>query len=99
MSDFIRNHKMHVARLKETRMPEVLTINGRAEVVVLDTETYQHLVQRLRNMEDIARTRAVFRRIRASSPPDEPPTAEEIERRHQVLDDLVAETEHLGLYK
>jgi hypothetical protein len=39
MSDFVRNPKAHVARLKETRTPEVLTINGRAEVVILDTET------------------------------------------------------------
>ncbi len=37
MSDFLRNHKAHVARLKETRTPEVLTVNGRAEVVLLDT--------------------------------------------------------------
>ncbi len=33
LSDFVRNPKAHVARLKETRTPEVLTVNGRAEVV------------------------------------------------------------------
>ena len=32
VSDFIRNHKAHITRLKQTRSPEVLTVNGRAEV-------------------------------------------------------------------
>ena len=40
LTDFLRNHKAHLERLKETRMPEVLTVNGRAEVVVLDAEAY-----------------------------------------------------------
>lgn len=99
MSDFIRNHKAHVARLKETGAPEVLTVNGRAEVVVLDAESYQHLMDRFRNLEAIAQTRAEFRRIRASSLTDTPLSAEEIERRNRIADELVAETERLGLYK
>lgn len=57
LTDFLRNHKAHVARLKETRTPEVLTINGRAEVVVQDAESYQHLVDRLHHMETIAAIR------------------------------------------
>ncbi len=28
LTDFLRNHKAHVARLKETQAPEVLTVNG-----------------------------------------------------------------------
>ena len=34
LTDFLRNHKAHVARLKETKAPEILTVNGRAEVVI-----------------------------------------------------------------
>ena len=99
MSDFVRNPKAHVARMKETGDPEVLTVNGRAEVVVLDAESYEKLMAHVRNMETIARTRAKFARIRANSPDEEPVSAAEIERRHQALDELVAETERLGLYK
>ena len=66
MSDFLRNHKTHVARLKETRVPEVLTVNGRAEVVVLDTETYERLMERLNHTEKVA---AVFLRKRLGFPP------------------------------
>jgi hypothetical protein len=43
VSDFIRNHKAHIARLKLTHAPEALTVNGRAEVVMLDTESHQLL--------------------------------------------------------
>ena len=99
LTDFLRNYKAHIANLKVTKAPELLTVNGRAEVVVLDAESYEKLMKHIRNMETIARTRATFRRIKAASPPDEPITAEEIARRQAVMMELAAETERLGLYK
>jgi hypothetical protein len=57
LTDFLRNHKVYVARLKETRMPEVLTVNGRAEVVIQDAESYQELLDRLHHMETLAAIR------------------------------------------
>ena len=57
LTDFLRNHKAHVARLKETRLPEVLTVNGRAEVVIQDAESYQALLDRLHHMETLAAIR------------------------------------------
>ena len=54
MTDFLRNHKSHVARLKETRRPEILTVNGKAEVVIQDAESYQEMVDRLERAELIA---------------------------------------------
>jgi PHD/YefM family antitoxin component YafN of YafNO toxin-antitoxin module len=57
LTDFLRNHKVHMARLKETRMPEVLTVNGRAEVVIQDAESYQELLDRLHHMETLAAIR------------------------------------------
>jgi len=53
----LRHHKAHVARLKETRTPEVLTVNGRAEIVVQDAGSYQDLLDRLRHMETLAAIR------------------------------------------
>ncbi|MEO7718032.1 MAG: type II toxin-antitoxin system Phd/YefM family antitoxin [Capsulimonas sp.] len=97
MSDFIRNHKAHIARLKETRMPEVLTVNGRAEVVMLDTESYENLMSRLRQMESITAIRGLI--ARSKSDQDAILTSEELERRGQVMDELTAETERLGLYR
>jgi hypothetical protein len=43
-----------VARLKETQAPEVLTVNGKAEVVVQDATSYQLMLGRLHHMETIA---------------------------------------------
>lgn len=54
LSDFVRNAKSHVQRLKETGSPEVLTVNGRAEVVVQDAESYQEMVQELERARLIA---------------------------------------------
>ncbi|MCW3100095.1 MAG: prevent-host-death family protein [Chthonomonadaceae bacterium] len=56
-TDFLRNHKAHVARLKETGVPEVLTVNGHAEVVVQDAASYQDLMDRLHHLETIAAIR------------------------------------------
>jgi PHD/YefM family antitoxin component YafN of YafNO toxin-antitoxin module len=47
LSDFVRNTKKHVERLKESKTPEVLTINGRAEIVVQDAESYQAMLDEL----------------------------------------------------
>jgi PHD/YefM family antitoxin component YafN of YafNO toxin-antitoxin module len=54
LTDFLRNHKAHVARLKRTQAPEVLTVNGKAEVVVQDATSYQAMLDRLHHMETIA---------------------------------------------
>ena len=54
LTDFLRNHKAHVARLKETRAPVVLTVNGKAEVVVQDAASYQSMLDHLHHMETIA---------------------------------------------
>jgi|ERR1700687_1840225 len=54
LTDFLRNHKRHVARLKKTHAPEVLTVNGKAEVVVQDAASYQRMQERLHHMETLA---------------------------------------------
>jgi prevent-host-death family protein len=45
LSDFQRNTRDHIARLKETGSPAVLTVKGQAEVVVQSAEAYQKLVE------------------------------------------------------
>ena len=53
LTDFLRNHKAHVTRLKETQAPEVLTVNGKAAVVVQDAASYQLMLDRLHHMETL----------------------------------------------
>lgn len=45
LTDFLRRHRAHITRLKQTRKPEVLTVKGRAELVVMDAEAFQKMVE------------------------------------------------------
>ncbi len=47
LTDFQRRTKEHLRRLKETGRPEVLTVNGSAEIVVQDARAYQELIEKL----------------------------------------------------
>jgi PHD/YefM family antitoxin component YafN of YafNO toxin-antitoxin module len=53
LTDFQRNAKEHIQRLKETGRPEVLTVNGQAEVVVQDAASYQKLLELIDRLQAI----------------------------------------------
>jgi prevent-host-death family protein len=59
LTAFRRKPKAFMKRLKKTRRPVVLTINGKAEAVVQDAEAYQRLL-------DIAARADVYEAIRQS---------------------------------
>lgn len=44
LSDFQRNTREHIQRLKRSGKPEVLTVNGQAELVVQSAQAYQKLL-------------------------------------------------------
>ena len=45
VSDFNRKSAEHIKRIQETKKPEVLTVNGKAAVVMVDPESYDKLAQ------------------------------------------------------
>lgn len=53
LSDFQRNTKEHVLRLKESGQPTVLTVNGKAELVVLAAEAFQALADKIERAEAV----------------------------------------------
>jgi PHD/YefM family antitoxin component YafN of YafNO toxin-antitoxin module len=53
LSDFVRNTRRHIDRLRETKRPEILTVNGSAELVVQDAEAYQELLDKLDEAETL----------------------------------------------
>ena len=57
VTEFQRNIKDYVIRLKEKKTPLVLTVNGRAELVVQDAESYQLILERLERAETVAAIR------------------------------------------
>ena len=54
LSNFKRNTSEVIKQLKETGEPVVLTINGKAELVVQDAASYQELLELRDRMEAIA---------------------------------------------
>jgi PHD/YefM family antitoxin component YafN of YafNO toxin-antitoxin module len=44
LSDFQRNAREHVERLRATGRPEVLTVHGQAELVIQNAAAYQKLL-------------------------------------------------------
>lgn len=54
LTDFKRNTPVFLRQLKETGHPLVLTINGKAEIVVQDAKSYQRLLDLAERLETIA---------------------------------------------
>jgi prevent-host-death family protein len=55
VSDFSRKPAEHIKRLKETGRPEILTVNGKAELVIQSAKAYEEMVELLGTLEKIAR--------------------------------------------
>lgn len=51
LSDFKRNSREFLERMRETGNPVVLTINGKSKVVVQDAASYQRLLDYIDEME------------------------------------------------
>lgn len=54
LSSFKRDTSRFINQMKETGNPVVLTVNGKAELIVQDAESYQKMLDRLDRLEAIA---------------------------------------------
>ena len=54
LTDFQRDAKTHIKHLKKTGRPTVLTINGKAELVVQAASAYQEMLDVVDRVEAIA---------------------------------------------
>ncbi|MEE9295681.1 MAG: type II toxin-antitoxin system Phd/YefM family antitoxin [Phycisphaerae bacterium] len=84
LTDFQRNAKEHLERLKATGRPQVLTVNGKAEVVVQDAESYQRLLDLVDRAEAIEGIRKGLESMERGEgrPADE--VFEEIRRKYNI---------------
>ena len=62
LSDFQRNTKEHLREMERSGHPRVLTVNGKAKLVVQDARSYQKLLEQLEEAETVS----VLRRRLAS---------------------------------
>jgi PHD/YefM family antitoxin component YafN of YafNO toxin-antitoxin module len=51
LTEFQRNAKATIARLKKSKRPVVLTVNGRASVVLMDAGTYMKMIEFIEDAE------------------------------------------------
>ena len=51
LTDFTRNTKAHLKRLRQTGRAELLTVNGKAEVVVQSAFAYERLITALEKLK------------------------------------------------
>jgi PHD/YefM family antitoxin component YafN of YafNO toxin-antitoxin module len=65
VTDFQRNAKQYVGKLKKSGTPLVLTVNGRAELIVQDAASYQGLLDRLEELEVVAAIRVGLEDVKA----------------------------------
>ena len=51
VSEFSREPEEYIKRLKATGKPEILTINGKAEIIIQDARAYEDMVTLLDSLE------------------------------------------------
>lgn len=61
VTDFSRKPGEHISRLQKTRKPEVLTVNGKAAVVVQDAIEYEKMAQLAEYAESIMSIRQALK--------------------------------------
>jgi prevent-host-death family protein len=57
LTDFKRNTAKYLKKMKKSKGPVVLTVNGRAEIVVQDARAYQEMIERVERAETVAALR------------------------------------------
>jgi PHD/YefM family antitoxin component YafN of YafNO toxin-antitoxin module len=83
LTEFQRNTKEHLVRLKKTGQPLVLTVNGRAELVVQDALAYQKLLDALEHAENMAAIRRGVEDIKAGRTRPFVEVIKELEERYE----------------
>lgn len=57
VTDFSRKPADHIKRLRESKKPEVLTVNGKAALVIQDAESYEKMAELADYAESIIKIR------------------------------------------
>lgn len=65
LSNFKRNTGEFIEQLKETGKPIVLTINGKAELVVQDAGSYQKILEMTERLETIEALKPAIEEMKA----------------------------------
>ena len=84
LTGFQRNTKAHQARLKKTGQPAVLTVNGKAALVVLDAAAFQLLADKLERAEASEGIRRGLEEAKAGKGRPLTEALDAIRRKHRI---------------
>src|SRR5262244_2950093 len=84
LTDFQRNVKSHLRAIKKTGRPRVLTVNGKAELIVQDAKSYQRLLELIDRAEAIEGIRRGLESMKRGTgrPADE--VFEAMRKKHKI---------------
>ncbi len=85
LTEFKRNTAEFLARLRETGRPQVLTVNGRAQVVVQDAEAFQRLLDLVERVEAIEGIRRGLEEVDRGRTKPAKEVLAKIRRKHRIL--------------
>ena len=84
LSDFQRKTREHIRRLKKTGHPEVLTVKGKAELVVQDAASYQELLDALEQAETLSGIRCGLKSVEDGEGRPAAQALAEIRKKHRI---------------
>jgi PHD/YefM family antitoxin component YafN of YafNO toxin-antitoxin module len=88
LTDFQRHAKEHIERLKQTGRPEVLTVNGKAELVVQDAAAYQKLLDLLDRAEALEGIRQGLESMHRGKGRPAVEVFQELRKKHHIPHDV-----------
>lgn len=84
LSEFQRNTREFLQQMKQNRSPIVLTVNGKAEVVVQDAQSYQEMLTRLERAEAVAAIRRGMNDFETGNVQDAEEAFAELRQKHGI---------------
>ena len=84
LTDFKRNTTKYLKKMKRTKGPVVLTVNGRAEIVVQDAKAYQEMLERVERAETVAAVRRGIDEFERGEGRPAREALEELRRKHGI---------------
>jgi prevent-host-death family protein len=84
LTDFKRNTAKYLKKMKKSKGPVVLTVNGRAEIVVQDARAYQEMLERVERAETVAALRQGIEEFERGEGRPAREALQELGRKHGV---------------
>lgn len=84
LSSFKRNTSDFIEQMKHTRQPIVLTVNGKAEIVVQDAAAYQKLLDKIEYLETITGIKEGLKDVEAGQTYSLEEFKQEMQQKHGI---------------